>query len=87
MEKNIIDIRAKYAYDDGHIEKAVNIREDLLLNNPSFYLNKKDIYYLYCDTGHRSRIVANRLNSLGYKTLNIEGGYKNYLLEKNESSF
>ena len=24
MEKNIIDIRAKYAYDDGHIEKAVN---------------------------------------------------------------
>ncbi len=80
MSKNIIDIRAKFDYDAGHIKDAINIREDLLLNNPGYYLNKKEIYYLYCDTGHRSKLVSNKLNALGYKTLNIEGGYKNYLI-------
>ncbi len=82
MKKNIIDIRAKFDYDAGHIAGAINIREDLLLNNYKYYLNKNEIYYIYCDTGHRSKMVVNRLNALGYKTLNVEGGYNNYV-EKN----
>ena len=73
---NIIDIRMKYDYDKGHIDKAVNIREDLLLNNPGYYLDKSKLYYIYCENGHRSKMVVNKLNSMGYHTLNIEGGYK-----------
>ncbi len=79
--KNIIDIRMKYDYDKGHIPNAINIREDLLLNNPSYYLDKKEVYYLYCETGHRSRMVVRKLNLMGYQTLNIEGGYNEYLLK------
>lgn len=79
---NIIDIRAKYDYDKGFIGKAINIREDLLLANPNYYLNKKDTYYLYCNSGDRSKLVTNYLNILGFKAVNIEGGYNNYLLTK-----
>ena len=81
MQKNIIDIRASFDYEAGHIKDAINIREDLLLNNPECYLNKNDTYYIYCETGSRSRMVCNRLNARGYNTFNIKGGYKKYLIK------
>lgn len=75
----IIDIRSKNKYDFGHIDGAININYYSLMLYPSNYLNKNDIYHIYCDTGVHSKILVNRLNSLGYKCVNIEGGYNNYL--------
>ena len=77
--KNIIDIRNKYYYDLGHIYGAINIPYYNLLNNHNYYLNKYSIYYLYCDTGEQSLEIVNRLNSFGYHTINIIGGYEAYL--------
>lgn len=77
--KNIIDIRNKYYYDLGHIHGAINIPYYNLLNNHNYYLNKYSIYYLYCDTGEQSLEIVNRLNSFGYHTINIIGGYEAYL--------
>ncbi len=70
----IIDIRSKGEYDLGHIDDAINIREDLLLNNPKYYLDKDTFYYIYCEKGYRSRRVCSILNSLGYNTKS--GSYK-----------
>ena len=79
---HIIDIRDKNSYLNGHIDKSMNINYFDLLRNHSKYLNTKDIYYLYCDSGVKSSIVVDRLNKLGYHTVNIVGGYHNYLFKK-----
>jgi rhodanese-related sulfurtransferase len=80
--KNIIDIRSKDKYNASHIPGAINIDSMELLNNPSRYLNMNDIYYLYCTSGYTSSMVSNKLNKLGYNTVNIDGGFNNYLLRK-----
>ena len=80
--KNIIDVRSTYKYNLNHIPGAINIESIELLNNPSMYLNKKDTYYLYCDSGYTSSMVSNKLNIMGYNTVNIDGGFNNYLLRK-----
>lgn len=72
---NIIDIRDNYTYNQGHIKNAKNIPYYNLLSNHSMYLNKKDKYYLYCDYGHQSMEISNRLNSFGYNTFFIKEGY------------
>ncbi len=77
---NIIDIRSQYDYSKGAILGAINIREDLLMMRPREYLKKNEVYYIYCNNGDRSRNCVRYLNALGFQTVNIEGGYKNYLL-------
>ena len=78
-DANIIDIRNNYYYNLGHIDGAKNIPYYNLLNNYKYYINKYNTYYLYCDTGEQSLEIVNRLNSFGYKTVNIIGGYEAYL--------
>jgi len=79
---NIIDIRDSYKYNLGHMPNAINIPYKELIDNYSKYLNKDTKYYLYCDSGNNSRVLVNKLNKLGYKTINIDGGYNNYLFRK-----
>ncbi len=79
---NIIDIRNRNSYVMGHIPQAINIDEYDLLFNTANYLDKNTRYYLYCDYGNRSEQLVNKLNSRGYDTVNIDGGYHNYLLSK-----
>lgn len=76
---HIIDIRNYYYYSMGHIRGAISVPYYNLLNNYSHYLNKQIRYYLYCDTGEQSRDIVWRLNRFGYDTVNIEGGYQEYL--------
>lgn len=77
---SIIDIRKYSEYLNGHIKGAISIEEKELVSKPMMYLNKEKTYYIYCNHGNRSRICVNYLNSLGYHTVNIDGGYANYLL-------
>lgn len=79
---NIIDIRDRYRYLEGHIPNSKSIPYNELNRNPEKYLKKDNIYYLYCDSGFRSKYLVQRLNTLGYHTVNIIGGYNNYLLRK-----
>lgn len=79
---NIIDIRDNYNYNKGHIPNAINIPERKLLIIPNHYLKRNEIYYIYCKNSTRSSQVVNTLNQLGFKAVNINGGYNNYLLMK-----
>ena len=79
---NIIDIRSHSEYLYGKIPTAININKIMLLMKPETYLSKEKTYYIYCQSGHSSNNAVNKLNSLGYHTVNIEGGYNNYLLRK-----
>lgn len=79
---NIIDIRNKYKFLNGTIKGAIHIDQKELLYNYNRYLNQNNEYYLLCDHGFSSLKLSKILNSLGYKTYSIQGGYDQYLLEK-----
>lgn len=74
----VIDIRDRNSYLLGHIDNAINIDKSTLLSNHDKYLNKTDIYYIYCNSGISSKRVVEYLNSLGYNTVNIDGGYNKF---------
>ena len=78
-DKIIIDIRAKYKYLLNHIPDSINIQENELLITPNHYLDFKHEYVIYCDQGNRSKKVVNYLNSKGYKTYSLLGGFNSYL--------
>ena len=75
----LLDIRDKYEYLLGHIPKAINIPYNYLMLMPENYLNFYTTYYIYCDSGSKSRKVCLFLNELGYKTIDLIGGYNEYI--------
>ena len=74
----IIDIRSNYLYNISHVKGAINVPYYNLLNNYSHYLDKNKLYYLYCDEGKQSLEISNRLNSFGYNTKSISGGFSSF---------
>lgn len=79
-EINIIDIRGVESYNGGHIDGAKNIDFNKLLISPNIYLNKNDIYYIYCQKGIKSKKLCDILRQSGYKVINIIGGYEAWIL-------
>lgn len=75
---NLIDIRDNYLYNLGHILNAVNIPMNFLIMNPSNYLKKDEIYYIYCNRGINSKKTCELLTNVGYNAVNINGGYTEY---------
>lgn len=74
-EYNIIDIRSKRKYIKSHIYNAINVDENNLIDMPYMYLNKDEIYYIYCSTGYHSLRCCKLLQAQGYNVVNVEGGY------------
>lgn len=77
---NIIDIRSVEKYNFSHIDTSINIPSDILISNPSKYLKKNETYYIYCQYGRTSIKLSLALNRLGYKIINITGGYEAWIL-------
>jgi rhodanese-related sulfurtransferase len=77
----IIDIRSVEKYNDNHIPTAINIPKDILLIDYKKYLNFNDTYYIYCKEGVASPSVCSILRKYGYKAVNINGGYQEWILE------
>ena len=73
---NIIDLRDMIDYKNGHYISAINIPYNILLSNPSRFLNKNSTYYFYCKSGVRSKKATELLSILGYKVINVKDGYK-----------
>lgn len=83
IDNNLIDIRDKYEYILSHIDRAINIPYTYLAMMPENYLEKEKRYYLYCDSGKRSRKLSEQLNEQGYNTTDLIGGYHSYLEKTN----
>ena len=75
----IVDIRDNYSYNISHVKGAINIPYYNLLSNYSHYLDKNRVYYLYCSEGKQSMEICKRLNSFGYNTMSILGGYISFM--------
>ncbi len=82
INDNLIDIRDKYEYILSHIKGSINIPYTYLLMMPNNYLDKDKKYYFYCDSGIKSRKLCEFLTELGFKTVDLIGGYKNYIDKK-----
>lgn len=80
ISDNLIDIRDKYEYMLGHISQSINIPYNYLMMNPENYLEQNKIYYLYCDSGSKSRRLTTHLNQQGFQTIDLIGGYTRYLI-------
>ncbi len=78
----IIDIRDPFQYQKGYIKTAINIPANNLLKSPKNYLEQNKTYYIYCQSGYKSKLVSDKLNDLGYHTITIIGGYQQYLKNK-----
>lgn len=77
-----IDIRSVDDYNNGHIEDAININYIQLLLYPQKYLKKDNLYFIYCNSGIKSKAIVSKLNKIGYNCVNVEGGYNYYLLNQ-----
>lgn len=77
---NIIDIRDNYLYNLEHIPNAINIPMNFLITNPDNYINKEEVYYIYCSRGISSKKVCDYLTKLGYNVVNLSGGFERYKL-------
>lgn len=71
----IVDVRTAAEYEQGHIPGAVNID----VNGADFdsaitTLNKDNTVALYCRSGRRSKIAANKVAAAGYKVVELDGG-------------
>lgn len=79
---NIIDIRSVEKYNDNHIEGSKNIPMILLLKDYMKYLDKNQVYYIYCQKGINSIRVCRELSRKGYKVVNILDGYEGWILKR-----
>ncbi len=71
----VIDIREHSEIKGGMMEGAIHIPMNGLLLNPDQFLNKDEVYYIYCQGGGRSANVCMVLSSQNYQVVNLEGGY------------
>ena len=81
----IIDIRDNYKYSLGSIPGSINVPYLFLVTNPSNYMNKKEKYYLLCDSGRTSYRCCLELVDYGYDVVNVDGGYNAYLRYKEKT--
>ena len=79
---NLIDIRSNQNYNNNHIDGAINIPYEKLLIEPNKYLDINQKYFIYCQKGITSRKLCQILQSKGYKVVNINGGYEEWILQK-----
>ena len=77
---NLIDIRSREKYNDNHIPGAINIPKIIMVKDYYKYLNKYETYYIYCQRGEQSVKLCIFLNKLGYRAINIKGGYESWIL-------
>ena len=78
----IIDIRTKIEYNLGHYPNSVHLPVNEINKNSVKKMNKNLGILVYCNTGQRARIAAEKLNKLGFKYVYyIDGTYKSIITD------
>ena len=81
----LVDVRTEDEYNSGYIENSLNI--DYFSNEFSVNADKLDKntpIILYCRSGNRSSMSANKISKLGFNEIyNLEGGILEWIKEGN----
>ena len=75
----LVDVRTVKEYSEGHIPGAQNID----VNAPDFeekikVLDKKENVAIYCRSGRRSKIAAEKMTAAGYKVIELNTGFQSW---------
>lgn len=71
----ILDVRRADEFAEGHIPGAINVaNESIGAEAPVELPDKKQLIYVYCRSGNRSRQAAEKLAALGYSNIVEFGG-------------
>lgn len=71
----IVDVRTQGEYDEGHIEDAVLMPVDTILNDAEKVLTDKSaVILVYCRSGNRSKTASEALINQGYRNVYDFGG-------------
>ncbi|MBI9013857.1 MAG: rhodanese-like domain-containing protein [Clostridiales bacterium] len=76
----ILDVRTPEEYENGHIEGAINIPHDTVLNQLEQIDISKNVL-VYCGIGKRSAYASDILSKEGYNIYNMYEGYNKYMGE------
>lgn len=79
MEENktaiVVDVRTESEYKEGHIEGAILIPNETMIDTPPEELPDFDSeILLYCRSGNRSQQAAEKLVKMGYTNVSDFGG-------------
>lgn len=71
----ILDVRTLEEFNTGHIPNAINIPNEVILDQAeSILTNKEQVILVYCRSGRRSKEAASKLVDLGYSNVLEFGG-------------
>ena len=72
-----IDVRSAEEFNAGHLQDAVNIPHDQILERIQSVSPDKDTpINLYCRSGRRAESALNELKKAGYTNVTNHGGYE-----------
>lgn len=75
-----IDVRSPEEYAEGHLQNAINIPVERIVEQISqVNPDKGKPINLYCRSGYRAGLALQELNKLGYTNVTNHGGYKELL--------
>ena len=71
----ILDVRTQEEYDQGHIPGAILIPDNRIdADAEKILTDKNQLILVYCRSGRRSKLAAERLVQLGYTNIKEFGG-------------
>lgn len=85
VQKNVqlLDVRTKAEYDQGHIKNAIqaNWYDKIEFLQKTNSLNKSKPVYIYCQIGVRSSEASKFLTSKGFMVFELKGGFDQWKAE------
>jgi glyoxylase-like metal-dependent hydrolase (beta-lactamase superfamily II)/rhodanese-related sulfurtransferase len=77
----VLDVRRKPEWDDGHVESAVFAPLDGFRQGLP-QLDRAKRIAVHCKSGYRSMIAASILSAAGYDVINVKGGFDRWREQK-----
>lgn len=72
---NLIDVRTQPEWDEDHMEGAIHVPLDVIMNNEAdLDMLRSKPCILYCKAGIRSNMACNVLRQHGVRAVNLNGG-------------
>ncbi len=74
----VLDIRARWSYDAGHIVGAINIPTARVAKEAPELFDVTRPLWVICNHGNESRFVATSLSSLGFDVIDVRDGMQGW---------